>query len=85
MDGFAKVILDAKFRIINEKGQEVTQKSYDEILDFEGDFAKVELNGKWGIINKNGEEILPPKYDWIYYFDGYVAKVKKYFPYFRLM
>lgn len=67
--GFAIVMLNKKFGMINRQGEEIIPAKYDFLWEFaKGGIARFEINKKYGLVNKKGEEIVPPKYDKIYDF-----------------
>ncbi|WP_316804467.1 SEL1-like repeat protein [Pedobacter nototheniae] len=61
-DGFAVVMLGAKFGYVNKAGKEITPLCFDDAFDFEGDYATVVKAGKFGLIDKKGNVVI----DFIY-------------------
>ena len=64
-NGYASVLKDDKWGIVNTDGTLICDMVYDEIFDFDAEdgFAAVCKNDKWGFINTQGEEITPIQYD----------------------
>ena len=74
--GFALVMLNGKFGLVNTKGEEVVPPKYDDVNDFYHGFARVQLNGKYGFVNTEGVEIVPPMYDDVWNFNDGFAPVE---------
>lgn len=80
-EGRAIVIDDEGFKIINEKGKELTSKAYNYIGNFKDERAQysvVTSNDKYiyGYLDRDGKEVIPAKYEYVNDFNEKKAIVK---------
>ena len=77
ISGFAIVLLEEKYGLINKSGKEIIKPKYDMIYSFfvKG-FNKVKVNNKYGFVNKKGIEIGEIKYEDVSNFKNGMALVK---------
>ena len=75
-DGFALVECCGKCNFINQEGQLISNKWYDEAHSFSEGFAAVKYDEKWNFINQKGQPISNKWYDGVYSFSEGFAAVK---------
>ena len=70
-NGIVKVELNNKYNLIDVNGKLVSQKWFDDVLEFKNDFAIVELNYKWNFIDIYGKLVSQKwfdSFDEVYYY-----------------
>ena len=75
-DGFTGVTLNGKWGFIDERGSEICEIKYDDVLNFKNGYAGVGIGGKYGFINQQGKEICDIKYESVWDFQNGFAPVK---------
>ncbi len=54
---------DIGYGFKDEKGKQIIEPKYEEVLHFVNGFAAVKLNDKWGFINSSGKIVIDCKYE----------------------
>lgn len=75
-NGYATVVKDYKFGMINSSGKEVIPCTFNYMLDYSEGLICVYKDNKYGYIDINGNEIIPFKYDVATNFINGFAQVK---------
>lgn len=68
--------IDGKYYLLNEKGEKISDMSFDDARLFVDGFAAVKNNGKWGFIDQKGNLVIDFKYHDAQSFSGGFAAVK---------
>lgn len=70
-DGYALVMKNYQFGLINKKGEAVIPFEYEDAFGFTDGYASVKKEGLWGTIDKSNRVIVPFNYYLVgYYPDG---------------
>ena len=85
-NGYARVTIDDKQGIINQKGKIIIPVIYEEVgwsgdknnnVLFKNGLIGIKLNGIWGVINEKSETILSPRFDYLEPFHKGLAVIGK--------
>lgn len=71
---FAKA--NGKYHMLNNKGQNITNETFEDARLFYDNLAAVKNNGKWGFVNREGKLVIKYKYDDAKSFNYSIASVK---------
>jgi hypothetical protein len=75
-ENLARVVVDGKQGLIDEKGNYVVKPEFDEISSsFTEGFAAVRMKGKWGFIDRTGKVVTKPRFDEVENFSDGMALV----------
>ena len=61
-DGFAAVMLDSKWGLINKQGEIVVQPEFDLLGAPSEGLAPFQLDNVWGFVNTSGQVVIQPKF-----------------------
>ena len=75
-NGYAIVILNEKWNLINTNGDFIGDQWFDDVGNFSNGYAIVQLNGKFNFINPNGEFIGNKWFDDVDNFNNGYARVR---------
>ena len=73
-DGVRRVVtLKGKVNFVDEEGQFVCMKTYEDCILFSCGLARVKENGLWGFVNKKGEEVCKCQFEKLMHYNGHYA------------
>jgi hypothetical protein len=79
-DGFAPVMIDEKWGLINHEGEVVIEPTYAWVGEFSDGLWPVKIEdsgyGHWVFVDSSGQPAFPAKYEFAYSFSGGLAAVK---------